>query len=102
MPAPRKYSAEVRERAVRMALDTKADPATARGALRRVGEQLAISHETLRNWVRQAEIDAGDRPGTTATDAQRLRDLESEVRELRRANAMAESSGQRNAFCETG
>ncbi|WP_423464815.1 IS3 family transposase [Promicromonospora sp. MS192] len=90
--APRKYPEELRERAIRMAVDLRKDPATKPGALRRVGEQLGIHPETLRNWVAQAEIDAGDRPGTSTDDAQRLADLEREVRELRRANAILRSA----------
>jgi transposase len=69
-----------------MAVDLRRDPATRTGALRRVGEQLGINPETLRNWFSQAEIDGGVRPGTTTSDAQRLAELEREVRELRRAN----------------
>ena len=86
MAAPRKYPEELRERAVRMAVDLRRDPATRTGALRRVGEQLGINPETLRNWVTQAEIDGGDRPGTTTDEARRLLELERENRELRRAN----------------
>ena len=86
MAAPRKYPEELRERAVRMAVDLRRDPATRIGALARVGEQLGINPETLRNWVNQAEIDAGDRPGTTTSDAQRLAELERENKELRRTN----------------
>ncbi|GHH64170.1 insertion element IS6110 uncharacterized 12.0 kDa protein [Promicromonospora soli] len=92
MAAPRKYPEELRERAIRMAVDLRKDPATKPGALRRVGEQLGIHPETLRNWVNQAEIDAGERPGTSADDAQRLAELEREVRELRRANAILRSA----------
>ena len=92
MAAPRKYPEELRERAVRMAVDLRGDPATRTGALRRVGEQLGINPETLRNWVTQAEVDAGDRPGTTSSDAQRLAELERENRELRRANAILKSA----------
>lgn len=92
MAAPRKYPEELRERAIRMAVDLRKDPATKPGALRRVGEQLGIHPETLRNWVNQAEIDAGDRPGTSSDDAQRLAELEREVRELRRANAILRSA----------
>ena len=86
MAAPRKYPEELRERAIRMAVDLRRDPATRSGALRRVGEQLGINPETLRNWVQQAEIDAGERPGTTTEEARRIAELERENKELRRAN----------------
>ncbi len=86
MAAPRKYPEELRERAIRMAVELRRDPATRQGALRRVGEQLGINPETLRNWVSQAEVDAGDRPGTTTAEAARIVELEREVRELRRTN----------------
>ena len=86
MAAPRKYPDELRERAIRMAVEARRDPATQVGRVARVGEQLGINPETLRNWVRQAEIDAGDRPGTTSDEAQRMAELEREDRELRRAN----------------
>ena len=86
MAAPRKYPEELRERAIKLAVDLRRDPATRSGALRRVGEQLGINPETLRNWVQQAEIDAGDRAGATSTEAKRIADLEREVKELRRAN----------------
>ena len=86
MAAPRKYPEELRERAIRMAVDLRRDPATRSGALRRVGDQLGINPETLRNWVSQAEIDEGQRPGVTTTEAQRIAQLERENKELRRAN----------------
>src|SRR3954471_9730711 len=92
MAAPRKYPDELRERATRMAVDARRDPATRAGALKRIGEQLGINPETLRNWVTQAEIDAGDRPGTTTDDATRLAELERENRELRRANEILKST----------
>ena len=86
MAAPRKYPEELRERAIRMAVELRRDQATRTGALRRVGDQLGINPETLRNWVNQAEVDAGDRAGTTTDEARRMVELEREVRELRRAN----------------
>ncbi|MEX5306087.1 IS3 family transposase [Kocuria sp. CPCC 205258] len=92
MGAPRKYPDELRERATRMAVEARRDPATKAGALARIGQQLGINPETLRNWVRQAEVDEGYRPGTTTDDAQRLAELEREVRELRRANAILRSA----------
>jgi transposase-like protein len=92
MAAPRKYPDELRERATRMAVDARRDPATRAGALKRIAEQLGINAETLRNWVVQAEIDEGHRPGTTTDDATRLAELERENRELRRANAILKSA----------
>jgi transposase len=92
MVAPRKYPAELRERAIRLAVDARGDPATRPGAIQRVGDQLGINHETLRGWVAQYEVDVGKRPGTTTSDAQRLAELEREVKELRRANAILRSA----------
>src|SRR5262245_29482773 len=92
MPALRKYPEELRERAIRLAMDARKDPATRSGALRRVGEQLGINPETLRNWEGQAEIDEGHRPGVTTAEAQRIAQLEREVKELRRANKFLKTS----------
>ena len=86
MSAPKKFSDELRERATRLAVELRRDPATRSGAIRRVAEQLGMHPETLRNWVRQAEIDGGHRPGTSSGDAERIRRLEGEVKELKRAN----------------
>lgn len=92
MPALRKYPDELRERAIRLTLEARKDPASRPGAIRRIGEQLGINPETLRGWVSQAEVDEGTRPGTTTSDAQRLVELEREVRELRRANHILKTS----------
>ena len=92
MPALRKYPDELRERAIRLTLEARQDPASRPGAIRRIGEQLGINPEPLRGWVSQAEVDEGTRPGTTTTDAQRLVELEREVRELRRANHILKTS----------
>ena len=92
MAAPRKYPDELRERAIRMAVDARRDPATRPGALARVGKQLGINPETLRNWVTQAEVDEGHRPGTTTAEAVKIAELEREVCELRRANAILKSA----------
>jgi transposase len=92
MPAPRKYPDELRERAIRLAVDARKDATTRLGALARIGGQLGINPEMLRNWVTQAEIDEGRRPGTTTTDADRLASLQREVKELRRANAIFRSA----------
>jgi transposase len=92
MAAPRKYGDELRERATRMAVELRQDPATKPGAIARVAGQLGMHPETLRNWVRQAEIDGGTRPGTTTSDAERLAQLERENRELCRANEILKTS----------
>jgi transposase len=82
----KRYSDELRERATRMAVELRRDPATRVGAVERVAEQLGMHPMTLRSWVRQAEVDGGVRPGTTSVEAERVRRLEAENRELRRAN----------------
>ncbi|WP_420896473.1 transposase [Actinomyces naeslundii] len=88
----RKYPDELRGRATRMALDALVDPARAKGAIRRIGEELGVHPEALRTWVKKAQVDGGLRPGTTTDEAQRIRELEKEVRELRRANAILKSA----------
>jgi transposase len=88
MAAQRKYPIELRERATRMVIEARKNPATRTGAFRRVGEQLGVNPEALRTWVKRAEIDEGLRPGTTSSDAERITELEREVRELRRANTI--------------
>ena len=92
MSAPRKYPEELRERAVRMVFETREQTGQRKGALARVGEPLGVNPETLRNWVSQAEVDGGQRPGTSTDDRQRIAELEREVRELRRANAILKSA----------
>ena len=88
MPAPRKNSPELIDRAVKWAVEARRDPATRTGAISRIAGQLGIHPEALRNYVRQAEVDAGDRPGVTSADAERIKELEREVRESRRANTI--------------
>lgn len=58
----------------------------------RIGEQLGINAETLRGWVTQAEVDAGARPGTSTSEAEKIAQLERDNRELRRANAILRSA----------
>jgi transposase len=100
MAAPRKYPDELRERAIRMAVEARRDPTTRQGALARVAQQLGINAETLRNWVTQAEVDGGDRPGVTSEDARRIAELERENRELRRANEILRTASAYFAAAE--
>src|SRR6059058_4548096 len=94
MPAPRKYSDELRQRAVRMVIQIQRESGDRprSGAIAGVAAKLGINRETLRNWVRQDEVDAGQRPGTTSGDAQRIAELERENRELRRANEILKAA----------
>ncbi|MDT0345703.1 IS3 family transposase [Streptomyces litchfieldiae] len=92
MPAPKKYPDELRERVVRLVFETRERSGQKAGAIARVADQLGINRETLRNWVSRAEIDSGERPGTSTADAQRTAELERENRELRRANEILKAA----------
>ncbi len=81
-----RYSPEVRERAVRMVLDQEIQYPSQWAAIRSIASKIGCTAETLRKWVRQAERDAGRRPGLTTEERQRLKELERENRELKRAN----------------
>ena len=92
MAAQRKYPEELRERAVKMVFEIRERDGKGHGELARVGRQLGVHPEALRSWVKQAEIDGGERPGTTTGDNQRIAELEREVRELRRANEILKAA----------
>jgi transposase len=92
MPAPRKYPAELRDRAVRLVFETREESGERRGAIGKVAAQLGLNPETLRNWINQAEIDHGHRAGLTSDERRHLRELEKENRELRRANEILKSA----------
>jgi transposase len=63
MAAPRKYPEELRERATRLAVEARQNPASASGAIKWIADQLGVHPEALRMWVKQAETDEGVRPG---------------------------------------
>jgi transposase-like protein len=86
MKTPSRFSPEVRERAVRMVREHQGEHASQWAAIVSIAEKIGCSAETLRNWVRQAERDQGRRPGLTTEERQRLKQLERENFELRRAN----------------
>ena len=81
-----KYSPELRERAVRMVFEHAHEHPSQWATIRSVAEKLGCTVEALRRWVRQAERDGGKRPGLTTDERQRLKELEREVRELKRTN----------------
>ena len=92
MVSRKQHPAELRERAVRMVFEVRAETENPRGSIARVADRLGVNKETLRNWVAQAEVDGGQRPGTTTTDRLRISELEREVRELRRANEILKAA----------
>jgi transposase len=81
-----KFSPEVVERAVRMVFDAKGQYPSQWAAIESIAGKIGCTAETLRRWVRQGERDAGVREGATTAEQQRVKELEREVRELRRAN----------------
>ena len=86
------YPAEMRERAVRMVFEHQGDYPSQWKAIESIAAKLSINHETLRQWVRRAETDAGVRPGLTSDERVRMRELEREVKELRRANEILKAA----------
>jgi len=88
VPAPRKYPNELRERAQRLVVEAREqEPGLSlNAAVKRIGLRVGVQPDTLRGWCKQADVEAGKAPGTTTADAVRLRQLEQEVRELKRAN----------------
>ena len=88
----RRYPPELRERAVRMVEASIAETGERFGAVTRVAQQLGIGAESVRNWVKQAEVDKGRRVGVTTEERRRIVELERENRELRRANEILKSA----------
>jgi transposase len=88
MPAPRKYPPELRERAMRLVAEARKEDVdlSLNAAVIRIGQRVGVNADTLRGWCKQAAIDAGERSGTTTSDAARIKQLEAENRELKRAN----------------
>ncbi len=100
MNKPTKYSAEVRERAVRMVFEHEHEHPSQWAAILSIAEKIGCSGETLRNWVRQAERDQGKRAGFTSDERARLKELERENRELRRANEILRKASAYFALAE--
>jgi transposase len=85
-PTTRRYSPEEKAAAVRMVRTLRAGLGTEYGTVQRVASQLGYGVESVRTWVKQADIDDGVAPGVSTSEAARVRELEQEVRGLRRAN----------------
>jgi transposase len=86
MGRPTRFAPEVRERAIRLVLEHQGEHESQWAAISSIAGKMGCSPETLRKWVRRAECDQGGRTGLTSGERERLKDLERENRELRRAN----------------
>jgi transposase len=95
-----RFSPEVRQRAVRMVLEHGSDHASQWAAIGSIAAKIGCTAETLRQWVRQAERDQGQRPGGTTEERERIKALEREVRELRQANEILKKASAYFAVAE--
>lgn len=86
MKTQKRYPTEVRERAIRMVLEHQHEHTSQWAAIQSIADKIGCTHETLRRWVRQAEVDQGVRGGLSSNDRERLKQLERENKELKRAN----------------
>ena len=91
-PTHRRYSAEFKERAVRMVRQLREETGEKKGTIGRVAGQLGCGVESLRSWFRQDEINRGETPGVTSEESEKIKELQREVKELRRANAILRSA----------
>ena len=83
---------EVRERATRMVFEHRHEYESQWAAITSIAGKVGMTAETLRGWVRQAEVDDGKRPGVRTSEAERIKELERENRELRRANEILKAA----------
>jgi transposase-like protein len=86
------YPRELREQAVRLVKEWRVEHGRLDGGFAEVAEQLGVHVESIRNWLRQADVDSGERPGVTSEDRARIKQLEKENAELRRANEILKSA----------
>lgn len=82
----RRYTPEEKARAVRLVRQLRKELGTTHGTVQRVADQIGCGVESLRTWVKQADVDEGVEPGASTVEAKRVKELEQENRELRRAN----------------
>jgi transposase len=86
MPNSKPYPKELREQAVALVLEWRRERNRTDGGLNEIGQKLGVHPESIRNWVNRHQTDAGERPGLTTEERQRLKELERENRELKRSN----------------
>ncbi len=91
-PTTRRYSEEEKAQAVRLVRQLRRELGTEHGTIQRVADQLGYGVETVRKWVKRADIDEGLKAGTSSEDRARIKALEQEVKELRRANSILKSA----------
>jgi len=92
MIRPNRYPQELRERAVRMVIEHRGEHPSEWAAMCSIASKFGMTAETLRIWVRRAEVDGGQRPAVTSAEKERIRQLERENRELRRANEILKAA----------
>lgn len=92
MARPSRYSADFRARALRLVVEARPEHDTEWAAITSVANKLGVSSETLRLWIRRAEVDEGQRPGTTSQESAELKRLRRENAELRRANEILKAA----------
>jgi transposase len=88
----KRYPVEVRERAVRLVLEHRGEYESEWAAICSIAQKCGMTAETLRKWVRQVEVDGGRRPGVSSEEAARIKELERENKELRRANEILKAA----------
>lgn len=91
LPKGRRYTEQQKEQAVRL-VQLAREEGRGFAAVQRIADQLGYGVESVRQWVKQADIDAGEKTGLSTCDRERMRELEGEVRELRRVNAILEAA----------
>ena len=99
-PSQRRYPAELKERGVRMVQELRREDPGDQSVIARVARQLGVGKESLRSWVKQADVDGGVRLGVTSAETEELKRLRKENAELKRANEMADSDGGCNELGE--
>ena len=87
-----RYPPELRERAMRLVREHRGEHPSEWAAIESIAKKLGMTPETLRKWLRRDAVDQGRRPGVTSGERERIRELEREVRELRRANEILKAA----------